>query len=83
ASGMLARLAAPAFAIAMMLGLGVRTFLPDLGTDRGVPALVDGVVVLVVAGVVQLGFTWGAAHLLGVREVARAVEPLLRRLPVR
>ncbi|MGL4746038.1 MAG: murein biosynthesis integral membrane protein MurJ, partial [Dermatophilaceae bacterium] len=46
ASGMLARLAAPAFAIAMMLGLGVRTFLPDLGTDRGVPALVDGVVVL-------------------------------------
>ncbi|MGL5851413.1 MAG: lipid II flippase MurJ, partial [Phycicoccus sp.] len=80
ASGMLTRLVVPAAATAVLLGLAVRTLLPDLGANRGVPALLEGVLVLAVAGLVQLAATWGAAHLLGVREVARAVEPLLHRL---
>ena len=37
-------------------------------------------IVLGVAGLVQLGVTWGVAHALGVREIGAALEPLTRRL---
>ncbi|MGL5865901.1 MAG: murein biosynthesis integral membrane protein MurJ [Dermatophilaceae bacterium] len=83
ASGMLTRLVLPAGVTAIVLGIAVRMLLPDLGATRGIPALLEGVVVLGVAGVIQLAVTWGVAHVLGVREVARALEPLLHRLPHR
>ncbi|MGL4175292.1 MAG: murein biosynthesis integral membrane protein MurJ [Dermatophilaceae bacterium] len=83
ASGMLLRLAVPATATAVVLGVTVRALLPDLGAERGVPALLEGAAVLTAAGLVQLAVTWGAAHLLGVREVARVLEPLRHRLPHR
>ena len=54
--------------------------LPDLGEVRGVRGLVEGGTVLAVAGLVELTVTWGVAHLLGVREIGAALEPITRRL---
>jgi putative peptidoglycan lipid II flippase len=83
ASGMLLRVAVPAVVTAVVLGALVATLLPEVGSRRGVSALVEGAAVLGVAGLVQLVVTLGVAHLLGVREVARAAEPLRRWLPRR
>ena len=41
---------------------------------------VVGGVVLGVAGIIELAVTWGVAHVLGVREIGAALEPLTRRL---
>ena len=54
--------------------------LPGLGADRGPAALLEGVPVLAVAGVVMLAVTWSGAHLLGVREVGDLVAPVGRRV---
>lgn len=79
-AGMYLRLVVPAAVTAVAIGWSVRVLLPDLGEQRGVAALVEGAAVLGGAGVVQLVLTWTAAHLLGVSEVARTLDPLRRRL---
>ncbi|MBD3783195.1 MAG: hypothetical protein IE926_09610 [Micrococcales bacterium] len=74
------RLALPAAVVAVVLAFAVRLLLPGLGADRGLSALLQGAVVLGVAGVVQLAVTWSGAHLLGVREVGDLVGPVGRRV---
>ena len=74
------KLAVPAVATALALSWLIRTVLPDLGETRGVRGFVVGLVVLGVAGIIQLTVTWGVAHLLGVREISAALEPFTRRL---
>jgi putative peptidoglycan lipid II flippase len=74
------RLAVPSALGALALTFAVNRWLPGLGTERGLSALVAGSVVLGVAAVLQLAFTWGAAHVLGVREISAALEPVTRRL---
>lgn len=70
----------PAVVTAVVLGLAIRALFPDFGVERGVHALVQGSLVLGVAGLVELAVTWGVAHLLGVREVGRLVGPVARRV---
>ena len=74
------KLAVPALLTALALSWAIHTFLPDLGETRGVRGFVIGAIVLGVAGVIQLGVTWGVAHALGVREIGAALEPVTRRL---
>ena len=74
------KLAAPAAVGAAGIAYLIDRFLPGLGAERGLSALATGGLVLGVAGAVQLAFTWGIAHLLGVREVGAGVEPIARRL---
>ena len=74
------KLAAPALGTALALSWLIHTFLPDLGETRGVRGLLLGALVLGVAGAIQLTVTWGVAHLLGVREIGAALEPITRRL---
>ena len=68
--------ACPPWLTALALSWAIHTLLPDLGETRGVRGLVTGALVLGVAGVIQLGVTWGVAHALGVREIGAALEPL-------
>ncbi len=79
-AGVYAKLAVPSAIGAVAITVVVDRFLPGLGADRGLAALVTGSVVLGIAGVLQLVFTWAVAHLLGVREVREGVDPVLRRL---
>jgi putative peptidoglycan lipid II flippase len=79
-AGMYARLTLPAGVGAVGLAFAVNRWLPDLGVNRGLTALVSGTVVLGVCAVVQLAFTWTVAHVLGVREIRSSLEPLERRL---
>jgi putative peptidoglycan lipid II flippase len=79
-AGMYVKLAVPAVLTALALFWAIRTLLPDLGEVRGVRGLVQGGTVLAVAGLVELAVTWGVAHLLGVREIGAALEPITRRL---
>ncbi|HET7762350.1 MAG TPA: lipid II flippase MurJ [Phycicoccus sp.] len=74
------KLAVPSAVVAALLALAVGAVFPDIGTTRGVTALVTGGLVLGVAGAVQLAVVWALAHLLGVREVSTTVEPVARRL---
>jgi putative peptidoglycan lipid II flippase len=74
------KLAVPAVVTALLLSWAIHTLLPDLGETRGVRGLVEGGLVLAVAGAVQLSVTWGVAHVLGVREIGAALEPLTRRV---
>jgi putative peptidoglycan lipid II flippase len=74
------KLAAPAVATALALYWAIHTFLPDLGETRGVRGFVTGIIVLGVAGMIELSVTWGVAHALGVREIGAALEPFTRRL---
>jgi putative peptidoglycan lipid II flippase len=74
------KLAVPAVATALALSWLIHTVLPDLGETRGVRGFVAGILVLGVAGVIQLTVTWGVAHALGVREIGAALEPFTRRL---
>ncbi len=53
---------------------------PTSARPAGCAGFVTGGIVLGVAGLVQLGVTWGVAHALGVREIGAALEPLTRRL---
>ncbi len=69
------RLALPAVAWAVALALLVHWLLPDLSGNR-----LLGAGVLVLVGAVELVGTLGVAHLLGVREVADLVVPVLRRV---
>ena len=59
----------------------IHALLPDLGETRGVRGFVSGVVVLGVAGVIELAVTWGVAHALGVREIGAALEPVHAAAP--
>jgi putative peptidoglycan lipid II flippase len=77
-AGIYVRLAVPAALGALGLAFAVNRWLPGLGEERGLPALVSGTVVLGVAGLLQLAFTWAVAHLLGVGEVRSALDPLSR-----
>lgn len=83
AVGVFVRLAVPAALTAAAIGWAVRALFPDLGVERGLGALVQGALVLAGAGAVQLAVTWGVAAGLGVAEVGRALDPVLRRLPPR
>jgi hypothetical protein len=74
------KLAAPAVATALALFWAIHTFLPHLGETRGVRGFLFGILVLGVAGIVELTVTWGVAHALGVREIGAALEPFTRRL---
>ena len=74
------RIGVPAVVTAVALGLAVRALFPDFGVDRGLSAFVTGALVLGAAGVVELAVTWGVAHLLGVREVGRRLDPVVRRV---
>ena len=74
------RVGVPAVVTAVVLGLAIRALFPDLGVERGLDGALPGLLVLGAAGVVQLAVTWGVAHLLGVREVARLLGPVLRRV---
>ena len=79
-AGMYVKLAVPAVLTALALFWAIRTLLPDLGEVRGVRGLLEGGTVLAVAGLIELSVTWGVAHLLGVREIGAALEPITRRL---
>jgi putative peptidoglycan lipid II flippase len=74
------KLGVPAVLTALALSWGIHAVLPHLGETRGVRGLLLGGLVLGVAGLIQLGVTWGVAHALGVREIGAALEPLTRRL---
>lgn len=74
------RLAVPSAVVAALLALAVRALLPGLGSTRGVPALLEGGLVLGLAGLLMLAGTWAVARLLGVREVDEVLDPLARRL---
>lgn len=74
------RVGVPAALTAAALGLGIRMLFPTLGVERGVETFVAGSVVLAAAGAIELAVTWGVAHLLGVPEVGRLLEPVLRRV---
>jgi putative peptidoglycan lipid II flippase len=74
------KLAVPAVLTALALYWAIHTFLPDFGETRGFRGFAIGAVVLGVAGLVELGVTWGVAHALGVREIGAALEPATRRL---
>ena len=74
------KLAVPALLTALALSAAIHALLPDLGETRGVLGFVAGILVLGVAGIIELAVTWGVAHLLGVREIGAALEPLTRRL---
>ncbi|MGG5259009.1 murein biosynthesis integral membrane protein MurJ [Phycicoccus avicenniae] len=80
ASSVYLKVGVPAVVTAVVLGLAIRGLFPDLGEDRGVHAIVQGGLVLGVAGLVELTVTWGVAHLLGVEEVGRFLSPVLRRV---
>jgi putative peptidoglycan lipid II flippase len=74
------KLGVPSAVGALALAFAVNHLLPDVGAQRGLRALAVGSLVLGVAGLLQLGFTWGVAHVLGVREIRAALDPLTRRL---
>ncbi|MFL6177322.1 MAG: murein biosynthesis integral membrane protein MurJ [Ornithinibacter sp.] len=74
------KLAAPALLTALALSWAIHTLLPDFGETRGLRGLLLGALVLGVAGLVEIGVTWGVAHALGVREIGAALEPVTRRL---
>ena len=79
-AAMYLKLLVPAVLTALALFWAIHTFLPGLGETRGVRGFFIGAVVLGVAGVIELGVTWGVAHVLGVREIGAALDPLTRRL---
>ncbi len=74
------KLAVPSAASALLLALAVRGLLPDVAQTRGVPGLLAGGAVLGAAGVVHLLVVWAVAHLLGVQEVGRLLDPVARRV---
>ena len=74
------KLGVPAVVTALALYAGIHALLPDLGETRGVRGFLSGIVVLGVAGVIELAVTWGVASALGVREIGAALEPVTRRL---
>ncbi len=80
AASVYVRVGVPAVLTAVALGVAIRALLPHLGDQRGLVAIVQGTLVLGVAAVVELGVTWGVAHLLGVREVGQLVGPVARRV---
>ncbi len=80
AGGMYLKLLVPALLTAFALAWAIGEVFPALGERRGVSGLLQGALVLGGAGVLQLAVTWTAARVLGVTEVATALEPLTRRL---
>ena len=74
-AGTYVRLAVPAVAVALVLGVLARSLFPDLTNHR-----LLGAALLVGVGVVELGGTILVAHLLGVREVADVLGPVIRRV---